>query len=224
MSAMTGYDVILMDQMGNPLDMEDAASDQVFGGGAEAEDADAASTMIIVSGVGVMTNADLAKCTGTMIDGPMTLGHLTDLVPEATAGGKKFAGLDAMTDPMMNASPGWIKIARTALTCVKDYGDGDGPALTEIETADGVPVSDERTYTAGTLIVEEASTRRAFVTTGRALLKFITPSSTFAASWTLKSPASGTADVEARPASATRLVFLIQGPSLHLREEVDGPR
>ena len=35
MSAMTGYDVILMDQMGNPLDMEDAASDPVFGSGAE---------------------------------------------------------------------------------------------------------------------------------------------------------------------------------------------
>ena len=190
MSAMTGYDVILMDQMGNPLDMEDAASDPVFGGGAEADDADVASTMIIVNGIGVMTNADLAKCTGTMIDGPMTLGHLTGLVPEATAGGKKFAGLDAETDPMMNASPGWIKVARTALTCEKDYGDGDGPSLTAIENADGVPVEDKRTYTAGTLIVEEMSADRSFVTTGRALLKFITPSSTFAASWTLKSPAS----------------------------------
>ena len=190
MSAMTGYDVILMDQMGNPLDMEDAASDPVFGGGAEAEDMDAASTMIIVNGIGVMTNADLAKCTGTMIDGPMTLGHLTGLVPEATAGGKKFAGLDAETDPMMNASPGWIKVARTALTCEKDYGDGDAADLTAIENADGVPVADKRTYTAGTLIVEEMSADRSFVTTGRALLKFITPSSTFAASWTLKSPAS----------------------------------
>ena len=192
--AMTGYNVILMDQMGNPLDMEDAASDPVFGGGAEAEDADSASTMIIVNGIGVMTNADLAKCTGTMIDGPWTLDHLTGLVPEATAGGKKFAGLDAMTDPMMNASPGWVKIARTDLTCKKDYGDGDAADLTAIENADGVPVEDERTYTAGTLIVEETSQDRAFVTTGRALLKFITADSTFAASWTLKSPASGTAD------------------------------
>ena len=194
MSAMTGYDVILMDQMGNPLDMEDAASDPVFGGGAEGEDMDVASTMIIVNGIGVMTNADLAKCTGTMIDGPMTLGHLTGLVPEATAGGKKFAGLDAETDPMMNASPGWIKVARTALTCEKDYGDGDGASLVAIENADGVPVEDKRTYMAGTLIVEEMSTNRTFVTTGRALLKFITPSSTFAASWTLKSPPSGTGD------------------------------
>ena len=190
MSAMTGYDVILMDQMGNPLDMEDAASDPVFGSGAETDDADVPSTMIIVNGIGVMTNADLAKCTGTMIDGPMTLGHLTGLVPEATAGGKKFAGLDAETDPMMNASPGWIKVARTALTCEKDYGDGDSASLTAIENADGVPVEDKRTYTAGTLIVEEMSADRSFVTTGRALLKFITPSSTFAASWTLKSPAS----------------------------------
>ena len=192
--AMTGYNVILMDQMGNPLDMEDAASDPVFGGGAEAEDADVANTMIIVNGIGVMTNANLAKCTGTMIDGPWTLDHLTSLVPEATAGGKKFAGLDAETDPMMNASPGWVKIARTNLTCEKDYGDGDGASLPGIETPDGVPVEDVRTYTAGTLIVEEKNTNRTFVTTGRALLKFITPQSTFAASWTLKSPASGTAD------------------------------
>ena len=80
------------------------------------------------------------------------------------------------------------------MTCEKDYGDGDGASLTAIENADGVPVEDKRTYKAGTLIVEEKSQNRAFVTTGRALLKFITPSSTFAASWTLKSPASGTAD------------------------------
>ncbi len=46
---------------------------------------------------------------------------------------------------------------------------------------------------AGTLIVQEKSNDDlAYVTTGRALLKFITSDSTFAASWTLKSPASGT--------------------------------
>ena len=188
--AMTGIDIVLIDPMGNPLDMEDAASSPVFGSGAEADDADVASTQIIVNGVQVMTDANLAKCTGTMIDGPWSLAHLTSIVPEASAGGKKFAGLDAEMDPMMTASPGWIKFARTALKCEKDYGDGDSANLSSVENADGVPVSDERTFTAGTLIVEEKSSTRAFVTTGRALLKFITPGATFAASWTLKSPPS----------------------------------
>ena len=193
MPAMTGYRVTPMDQMGNPLDMKDAADAPVFGSGAESDDADTPSYDIIVNGISVMTNADLAKCTGTAIDGPWTLSHLTDLVPAASAGGKDFAGLDAMIDPMMNASPGWVKFGRMALTCEEDYGDGDGPALTGVEDADGVPVSDKRTYTGGTLIVQEKSNDDlAYVTTGRALLKFITSDSTFAASWTLKSPASGT--------------------------------
>ena len=193
--ARTGYMVTPMDQMGNPLDMEAADDDQVFGGGAEPEDKADPSAAIIVNGINVMTNADLDMCTGTAIDGPWTLAHLTDLVPEATEGGKDFAGLGAMLDPMMNASPGWVKFARSNLVCKKDYGDGeDSHNLTAIEPADGVPVTDPRTYTGGTLIVEELSTNRAFVTTGRALLKFITSDSTFAASWTLKSPASGTAD------------------------------
>ena len=193
--AMTGYTVTPIDQAGNELDMKAGADDPVFGSGAEDEDVDVPSAAIIVNGVAVMTDADLAKCTGTEVGGPWTLSHLTDLVPEAAAGGKDFAGLDAMIDPMVNASPGWVKFARTALTCEKDYGDGDAADLTAIEIADGVPVADERTYTAGTLIVSEATTDRAFVTTGRALLKFITAESTFAASWTLKSPASGDDDV-----------------------------
>ena len=192
--AMTGYMVTPMDQAGNPLDMEAAGEGQVFGGGAEAEDAEDSSAAIIVNGINVMTDADLSKCSGTAIAGPWTLAHLTGLVPEASAGGKDFAGLDAMLDPMVNASPGWVKFARSNLTCTKDYGDGDAHNLTSIEVADGVPVEDERTYTAGTLIVEETVQNRAFVTTGRALLKFITADSTFAAAWTLKSPASGTGD------------------------------
>ena len=194
--AMTGYMVTPMDQMGNPLDMEAGADDPVFGSGKKAEDEDVPSAAIIVSGISVMTNADLAKCTGDdAIEGPWTLDHLTNLVPEASAGGKDFAGLDVMIDPMVNASPGWVKFARMALTCKKDYGDGDSASLTAIENADGVPVEDERTYMAGTLIVSEKSTSRAFVTTGRALLKYINTDSTFAASWALKSPASGTDDV-----------------------------
>ena len=113
--------------MGNPLDMEAGADDPVFGSGKKAEDVDAApSAAIIVSGISVMTNADLAKCTGDdAIEGPWTLDHLTNLVPEASAGGKDFAGLDVMIDPMVNASPGWVKFARMPLTCKKDYGDGD---------------------------------------------------------------------------------------------------
>jgi hypothetical protein len=192
--AMTGYMVIPMDQAGNPLDMKAGADDPVFGSGGESEDADVPSAAIIVNGINVMTDADLSKCSGTAIDGPWTLDHLTGLVPEASAGGKDFAGLDAMLDPMMNASPGWVKFARSNLTCKKDYGDGDAHNLTAIEPADGVPVKDERTYMGGTLIVEEMSTNRTFVTTGRALLKFITADSTFAASWTLKSPVNTATD------------------------------
>ena len=36
---------------------------------------------------------------------------------------------------------------------------------------------------------------RTFVVTGRAVLKYITPDQTFAASWTLKSPPSATVTV-----------------------------
>ena len=114
--AMTGINVALTDPMGNELDMDAAADDPVFGSGAEADDADVASSRIIVNGVQVMTDADLAKCTGTMIDGPWSLAHLTSIYPEASAGGGDFAGLDAGgMDPMMNASPGWIKFARSDL-------------------------------------------------------------------------------------------------------------
>ena len=189
--AMTGIDVVLIDPMGNPFDVDAAADAPVFGSGAETDDVDVASTKIIVNGVQVMTDADLTKCTGTMIDGPWSLAHLTSLVPEASAGGGDFAGLDAGgMDPMMNASPGWIKFARTTLVCEKEYGDGDSANLEGVETADGIPITDLRAFTAGTLIVEDESQNRAFVTTGRALLKFITPGATFAASWTLKSPPS----------------------------------
>ena len=42
--AMTGIDVVLIDPMGNPLDVDAAADAPVFGSGAEADDADVAST------------------------------------------------------------------------------------------------------------------------------------------------------------------------------------
>ena len=79
---------------------------------------------------------------------------------------------------------------REELECKMDFGDGDAATLSTVEDADGVPTSDKRTYKAGTLIVEEATADRSFVTTGQVLLKFITPTSTFAASWSLKSPPS----------------------------------
>ncbi len=189
MAAKTGYSISLMDGAGDALPNPAAAAGPVFGG---TDNPDAPSgTHIIVEGIRVMTDANLAKCTGTMIMGPWMLTSLTDIVPAASAGdGKKFAGLDAMTDPMMSASPGWIKFKRTALTCEKDFGDGDSAIGSTIEDADGVPTTDERKFSAGTLIVEEKETDRAYVTTGTALLKFITPTSTFAASWSLKSPVS----------------------------------
>ena len=193
--AMTGLNVALMDGQGDPLDMAavtDPNAGVVGGGGADAS-ADAASMNIIVNGIQVMTDADLTKCTGTAMDGPWKLSSLSSLFSEVNAGGDKFAGLDAMIDPLMNASPGWITFKRGTLTCEVSYGDGDAANTTTFETPDGVPPEDDRTYTGGTLIVEEKSAAtRTFVTTGRALLKFITPNSTFAASWTLKSPVADT--------------------------------
>ena len=190
--AMTAIDVTLMDAMGNELEMMSAEDDPgIVGGGTEDPEADTLSTTIIVNGINVMVNA--GDCSGDAIDGPWTLSHLTSLVPEATAGHGDFTGLDdGGMMPMMNASPGWIKFARGTLECKMDYGDGDPASLTAFEQPDGIPSVDERTYTGGTLIVQEASGDHTFVTTGRALLKFITPDSTFAASWTLKSPPSGT--------------------------------
>ena len=131
---------------------------------------------------------DAGDCSGDMIMGPWTLDHLTSIVPSAMEGTKDFAGLDAELDPMMNASPGWIRFERASLECKMDYGDGDSAENSTVEDNDGVPTSNERTYTAGTLLVEEPDSQRNFVTVGRAVLKFITPGATFAASWSLKSP------------------------------------
>ena len=193
-TAKTGYKVTLMDNMGDALPDPKAESGPVFGGTDTPEAPPGVS--IIVEGIRVMTDADLAKCSGTMMDGYWNLSSLTSIVPTAASGTGDFAGLDAMLMGMENASPGWIKFKRMALTCKKDYGDGDAASGSTIEDPDGVPTSDERTYTAGTVIVEEASQAeatgdgRAFVITGQALLKFLTADSTFAASWSLKSPPS----------------------------------
>ena len=188
--AMTAIDVTLMDAMGNPLEMMSSDADPgIVGGGTEDADADVPSTKIIVNGINVMTNA--GDCDGDAMKGPWSLSNLTSLVPEATAGHGDFTGLDdGGMNLMMNGSPGWIKFARGSLECKKDYGDGDPAELSAFEQPDGIPSVDERTYTGGTLIVEEATSDRTFVTTGRAILKFVNPTSSFGASWTLKSPPS----------------------------------
>ena len=187
--AMTGYNVALQDNMGDRLPDPTAEDSPVFGGTDPVDPPP--GTKIIVNGIRVMTDANLAKCTGTMIPGAWTVADLTSIVPTASSGAKTFAGLDAMMDPMMNATPGLIKFMRSGLTCKKDYGDGDvASGGSTLEGNDGVPASDARTYSAGTLIVEEANTDRTFVTTGQAVLKFLTPNATFAASWSLKSPPS----------------------------------
>ena len=71
-----------------------------------------------------------------------------------------------------------------------NFGDGTLAGATDEEGSDGVPITDKRTFKAGTLVIEEKMMERTFITTGQALLKFITPTSTFAASWSLKSPPS----------------------------------
>ena len=157
--AMTGYTVSLMDSMGDALPAPGADAAPVFGGatGPEAP----SGLKIIVDGIRVMVDA--GKCDGTMIEGPWSLAILKNLVPTASSGASKdevhFDGLDAMTDPTMNASPGWIKFKRAGLECKMDFGDGDAATGSSIEDADGVPTTDERTYKAGTLVRDEAAVR-----------------------------------------------------------------
>ena len=178
--ALTKYAVTVHDNMGNVL--PNPADDRLFGGAGGRK---LKGTSIIVEGVRVTTDA--AACGGkpeNMLDGYWTLDNLISDIPTASSGAKDFAGLDAMLDPMKNATPGFIKFMRAALKCTKEYGDGNN------DDGDGVPAKDNRTYEGGTLIVEEKNTDRGFVITGQALLKFLTPTSTFAASWSLKSPPS----------------------------------
>jgi hypothetical protein len=178
--ALTKYAVTVHDNMGDVL--PNPADDRVFGGSGGPE---IAGTSIIVEGIRVTTDA--GACGGdeeNMLGGYWTLADLTGLVPTVSSGAKKFDGLDAMLDSAKNASPGFIKFMRAGLKCSKDYGDGNN------DDGNTTPAKDERTYEGGTLIVEKASTDRAFVTTGQALLKFVTPDATFAASWSLKSPPS----------------------------------
>ncbi len=182
-AAKTGLTVNLYDNQGDALSPT-ADDDPVFGGGTAATEAP--GFLIIVEGLEVMTAAK--KCKGTKIDGAWSLADLTSLYPEAAAGdAEDFDGLDAMVDPAMNASLGWVRFARAGLSCTENFGDGDVAEGSSNEDADGVPTKDERTYTGGTLVAEKEGVRT-FVTAGQAVLRHITPNSTFGASWWLASP------------------------------------
>ena len=136
MAAKTGLMVSLMDGMGGTLVDPSAADTPVFGGAVKPDAPP--GTKIIVEGIQVMTNA--GDCDGDMIMGPWTLDHLTSLVPSAVSGTKDFAGLmNEDMDPMMNASPGWIKFKHAGLKCEMDFGDGDVATGNPGEDADGVP-------------------------------------------------------------------------------------
>jgi hypothetical protein len=179
--AKTGYMVTLLDNMGNSMMDPDAADAPIFGGVAEDEE-DAKSAMIIVDGIQVWVDA--GDCNDGEEDlpimGPWTVGNLTELIDTGPSG-DDFGGLMTM---------GAIKFKRTPLKCVVEYGDGDQGMLEELEAPDGVPIENNRTYDAGTQVVEEMNSERTFVTTGQALLKLLLPDATFAASWSLKSPPS----------------------------------
>lgn len=184
-AAKTGYTVTVLDSMGMSMADPDAGDAPVFGG-VDAEEMETNSAMIIVDGINVMTNAE--DCSGGEIMGPWTADHLTALGLGGASG--DYGGL---------ASMGMIKFKREDLECVVEYGDGDQAQLEQLEAPDGVPIKNNRTYDAGTQVLEEKNTDRTFVTTGQALLKLLLSDATFAASWSLKSPPS-TADA-ARPAT-----------------------
>ena len=183
--AKTGYMVTLLDNMGNSMMDADAADPPIFGGVTDEEEEDAKSAMIIVDGIQVWVDA--GGCNDgeddAPIKGPWTVGHLTELIDTGASG--DFGGLKTM---------GAIKFHRTALKCVVEYGDGDQAGLLALEAPDGVPIENDRTYDAGTQVVEEMNSERTFVTTGQALLKLLLPDATFAASWSLKSPPSSDDD------------------------------
>ena len=179
-AAKTGYMVTVLDNMGNSMSDPDAGDDPVFGG-IKADEVDAKSARIIVEGISV--TVDAGDCNGgeddTVVMGPWTVGELAALGMGGASEG--FGGV---------ASMGMIKFMRAALKCTVPYGDGDQAELVQLESPDGVPIKNDRTYDAGTLITEEKNTERTFVTTGQALLKLLLSDATFAASWSLKSPPS----------------------------------
>jgi hypothetical protein len=185
-SAKTQYKINLRDHMTNLLPAPASAS-SVFGG---VDDPDAPRGLaILVEGLGVWIGAeDCTQPDEDMRDG-WSLANLMEIVPEAGTGIKKFIGLDTMPMyPAKNSSSGWVAFKRDdSLSCTENYGDGD-PHESTAEVDDKVVAVDKRTFTGGTLVVEPTETARTFVTVGQVVLKYITPASTFGASWWLASP------------------------------------
>ena len=185
--AMTTYKIVLHDADGGAFAIA-AGEKPVFRGGGAGSDDDALTTMISVKGIMVYESA--GKCgSDMMLTGSWNLDSLANLIPEINGGNKDYAGLDAMIDPMENASLGWLKFVRMAQECTENHGDGDGNNLTQSENPDGIPVDDKRKYTTGTIYIEperySGDMMRTYVTTGQAILFFETPMSSFAASWPL---------------------------------------
>ena len=180
--ARTKYKVVVHDAAGGVFVAPGAEDGQVFRGGEE-EEMETPMPDIAVSGISVML--DPGDCGGMMTMGGWSLADLTGLISAASDGTDDYMGLGAMVDPMMNASMGWVKFLRHTQKCTMDFGDGDGPNLGGIEDPDGVPTTDERTFTTGTVVIEKGDTDRVYVTTGQVILKFETPAATFGASWML---------------------------------------
>ena len=180
--ARTKYKVVLHDAAGGVFVAPGAEDGQVYRGGEE-EEMETPMPDIAVSGISVML--DPGDCGGMMTMGGWSLADLTGLIPAASDGTDDFMGLGAMVDPMMNASMGWVKFLRHPQSCEEDFGDGDGASLGGIEDPDGVPTTDERKFTTGTVVIEKGDTDRVYVTTGQVILKFETPDATFGASWML---------------------------------------
>ena len=185
-SAKTQYKVNLRDNMTNLLPAPKSDSNR-FGGVDDPDEP--AGLAILVEGLGVWIGAaDCEQPDEDMRDG-WSLANLTEIVPEAATGTKKFAGLDAMAmDPAKNSSSGWVAFKRDdSLSCSDNFGDGDPPTSTA-EVDDDIVAVDKRTFTGGTLVVEYTETARTFVTVGQVVLRYNTPASTFGASWWLASP------------------------------------
>ncbi len=186
--ATTYYKVVPHDAMGRVFAHPGADDPPIFRGGEEME-MEMPSPDIRVSGIMVMINPD-EDCGGTATGGGFSLADLTTQVPGIGDGNDDFTGVNEMVDPMMNGSMGWIKLLRHTQACEVNYGDGDGPNLTQSEVPDGVPIDDKREMTTGTLVLEpddnsHTSTNRSFVTSGFVTLTFETPETTFGAAWSL---------------------------------------
>lgn len=189
--ARTKYKVVPHDAMGRVYAAPDADDPPNFRGGEE-DEMDAPSPDIAVSGITVML--DPGDCNSEMmLDGGFSVADLTGQAPGIGEGNDDFTGLNAPVDPMMeneNISAGWIKLLRHTQECMLDFGDTDGAYLTASENPDGVPVTDERTLTTGTLVMEgedysHMATDRIFVTSGYVRLVYETPTVTFGAAWNL---------------------------------------